>query len=97
MASCQSCEVREEDRCKNCKNYLVLNGDDMREDFCASCLVVPLALAGASATGVAVSTSNKNKMRKKILLWSGIATIVLAVLIGVYYLMNKETCLDCKL
>lgn len=101
MASCTSCAVRHDDRCKKCKNYLVIDPnskyDVVREDFCPSCLVVPLAVAGASATGVAVSTSGKNKMRKKILLWAGIITIVLSILIGVYYLMNKKTCLECKL
>ena len=98
MSTCKSCEVHYEDRCKNCKNYLEIQQDgDVREDFCPSCLVVPLAIAGASATGVAVSTSGKNKLRKKVLLWSGVATIVLSVIIGVYYLANKKSCSSCKL
>lgn len=101
MTGCKSCEVRQEDRCKKCKNYLVIHSDieyaGIKEDFCPSCLVVPLAVAGASATGVAVSTSGKHKMRKKILLWSGVMTVVLSIIIGVYYLMNNKTCVQCKL
>lgn len=95
MSTCTSCDVGQEDRCKNCKKYLDENY--IKENFCPSCLVIPLAVAGASATGVSVSTSGKHKMRKKILLWSGIITIVLSIIIGVYYLMNKKTCTDCKL
>ena len=91
MSECKECSVKKNE-CKNCSQET-----DIREDFCSSCLVVPLALVGASATGMSLSTSKKNKMRKKILLVGGIVTIVSAVAIGIYYLMNKKNCLECKL
>lgn len=97
--SCKSCSVEEDydnTKCKNCNTRIKHNEHgEIREDFCSSCLVVPLVLAGAGATGVSLSTSKKNKMRKKVLLIAGVITILSAVIIGVYYLKNKESCLEC--
>lgn len=70
------------------------NKEEVREDFCPSCLVVPLAFAGAGAT--AAGSKGKNKRMKKALMISGILTILLAVLFGGYYLLFKKSCTQCS-
>lgn len=68
---------------------------DVKEDFCPSCLVVPLAFAGAGATA-AGSARGKNKRMKNVLFVSGIITIVLALLFGGYYLLFRKNCTQCS-
>lgn len=70
--------------------------DTMREDFCPSCLVVPLAVAGAGAAGISMTSSKKHKLQKKILLISAIISILLSISIGLYYLVFKKDCESCK-
>ena len=69
--------------------------EEIKEDFCPSCLVVPLAFAGAGATA-AGSAKGKNKRMKKALMISGILTIILALLFGAYYLLFKKNCTQCS-
>lgn len=70
---------------------------DVKEDFCPSCLVVPLAFAGASATAAGKTMGNSHKQTKRILLYSGIATILLTLALGLYYLVFKEKCTACTM
>lgn len=67
--------------------------ENYREDFCPSCLVVPLAFAGAGAT--AVGGTGKHKKWKKALLVSGIVTLIFTILLIVYYFANKKSCTSC--
>jgi hypothetical protein len=69
--------------------------DNTKEDFCGACLAVPVALIGTSATVAGTNTKGSHKKSKKYLLWSGIASIVLSVLIAVYFLWIKK-CSDCR-
>jgi hypothetical protein len=71
--------------------------DQVKEDFCPACLVVPLAFAGAGAAAAGGTMSNKHKKWKKALLISGVLTILLCIAFGVYYLMNKDNCQECKI
>jgi hypothetical protein len=71
--------------------------DEVKEDFCPACLIVPLAFAGAGAAAAGGTMSNKHKKWKKALLISGVLTILLCIAVGVYYLMNKDNCKECQI
>jgi hypothetical protein len=71
--------------------------DEIKEDFCPSCLVVPLAFAGASATAAGKTMNNSHKKMKQVLFVSGIITIIITLLVGFYYLVLKEKCTSCTL
>jgi hypothetical protein len=71
--------------------------EEVKEDFCPSCLVVPLAFAGASATAAGQTMGNSHKKMKKILVISGIVTITVTVLVGMYYLFFREKCTSCTI
>lgn len=66
-----------------------------KENFCGACMALPLAVAGAGATAIGANQSAQHKKRKKILLWSGIATVVLAVLLGIYMTFVRKGCQTC--
>jgi len=82
---------------KTCCKKCTKEKNDIREDFCPSCLIGPLVLAGVSATGVSLTTSKKHQLQKKVLLISGVVIILSALGIGIYYLMNKKNCLECNI
>lgn len=59
--------------------------EENKEDFCAPCLAIPLAMSG-----VGVSASGDKKM-----MWIGIGITVIFSLIAIYYLYFKD-CKECK-
>ena len=65
------------------------------EGFCGACLAVPLAFAGVGASAYGSSSRGKHKKQKKIALWAGIISIVISLLIAVWYLYFSK-CTDCK-
>lgn len=67
---------------------------DIREDFCGACLMVPFAFAGAGASAYGANAKKGYKNQKKILFWSGVVTVVIALFIAIWYL--KSECSDCK-
>jgi hypothetical protein len=71
------------------------NHGDLKEDFCPSCLAIPLAMAGVGASAIGANKKGAYKTQKKILFWSGIATILLAIFIIVYFTFIKK-CSDCR-
>ena len=82
---------------KKSENWLKYkkNGEDVVENWCGACLSIPLAFAGVGASAYgATSSRSSHKHQKKIALWSGIMSILLSILIAVYYLYIKK-CTDC--
>jgi hypothetical protein len=68
-----------------------------KEEFCGLCAVAPLAFAGTSAAAVGGTMTNKHKAWKKMLIISGIGTVVLSVMVLFYYLVIKKDCKSCQL
>lgn len=68
-------------------------GEENKEDFCGACAAIPIALAGAGLAGA--SGKGSRKKEKKILLWTGLGTIFLAIMIAVFFLFIKK-CSDCR-
>ena len=68
-----------------------LKNNDQKEEFCGACAAIPLAFVGVGATYG--STKGSNKKMKKILLCSGIFSVILTILIAIYFLRN---CSDCR-
>jgi len=63
------------------------------EGFCGACLAIPLAFAGVGASAYGASSSRgAYKKRKKIILWSGIITTLVAVAIAIYYMTACTKC-----
>ena len=73
------------------------NKEEIKEDFCPSCLIVPLAVVGTGAATAGELVPQKHKKWKKVLLWSGVLTIISVVALIIYYHINKENCKSCKL
>lgn len=63
-----------------------------KEDFCGACLAAPLAAFGVGMSGVGAGSYKK---KKNIILWVGIGTTILAILIAVYFLWIKK-CDSCR-
>lgn len=61
---------------------------EIKEEFCGACLAVPLALAGAGAASVGAKGSYKKN--RKALLWTGILTVIISILIMVYFVWIKK-------
>lgn len=71
------------------------NQNDLKEDFCPSCLVVPLAFAGAGAT--TVGATGTHKKWKKVVLYSGIGTLILTLGFAIWYFgLRKSGCNTCN-
>jgi len=70
---------------------------EVKEEFCPSCLVVPLAFAGAGAAAAGGTVSKKHKKWKKALLISGVISIVMAIALAAYYFLYKSECKECKI
>ena len=78
----------------NWKKYKKDN-QDVKEDFCGACLSVPLAFVGVGASIYGTSSRDKYKKQKKIVLMSGIVSIMVSLIIASYYLFFSG-CKDCK-
>jgi len=63
---------------------------DVKEEFCGTCLALPLALAGVGAAGA--SSSDKNDKTKKILFWGGISITVVSIIATIIFLKRCKTC-----
>ena len=64
----------------------------VKEDFCPSCLVMPLAFVGAGAVVAGNKMPNKHKKWKKAMLISGVVTLISLILLIVYYYVFKSSC-----
>jgi hypothetical protein len=79
-------------------NNQIHNQDDIivsrsEENFCGACAVIPIAIAGLGVSKYgAKSSSSKNKLFKKISLWGGIVSIVVSLIVAVYYINNCSEC-----
>ena len=68
--------------------------NSIKEDFCGACLAIPLAFAGVGASAYGTSSSRgKYKKQKLIILISGIVSIVISLVIAIYYM---STCSNCR-
>ncbi len=73
------------------KTKIVRQNNVVKEDFCPSCLVMPLAFVGAGAVVAGENVPNKHKKWKKGLLVTGVITLIsLLVLIFYYYVLKKD-------
>lgn len=76
-------------------NKDIKNNKSTKEEFCPVCVAVPLALAGAGATSLGANQSENYKKRRKNLLFVGISSTVISLLIIIYYVWIKD-CESCK-
>lgn len=68
----------------------------VKEDFCSLCLTVPLAFAGVGASSYGSSSKKSHKKAKKFAFWTGIATVILSLILATYFLLKKEKCQECE-
>jgi hypothetical protein len=71
------------------------NRNDSRENFCGACLAVPLAMVGVGVGAAGATTKGSHQRTKKVLLWSGVATVIISLLIAIYFLYIKK-CSSCR-
>lgn len=70
------------------------NSKEVQEDFCPACVAVPLAFAGAGAAGVGMNKKGGRQKYKKMLLYIGVPTAIISILVAVYFLWIKK-CEEC--
>ena len=70
-----------------------MTNGDTKEDFCGICLAVPLVLVGPGMS--AAGARGRHRKTKKIVLWTGVATSVFAILLAMFYLIFKKKCKPC--
>lgn len=68
---------------------------ETKEDFCPSCLTVPLAFAGVGAGTISSQSGGKYRQYRKNLMCFSVASLFVAVCIYVYYNFFKD-CKKCK-
>lgn len=68
--------------------------NDVKEEFCGACIAGVAALAGAGASSYGAGTKGKHKKKKKILFWSGVATVVISLAL-IYYFLYIKKCKEC--
>ena len=66
---------------------------EIKEDFCPSCVVVPLAFAGVGVSAYS-QTNGQYKKQKKIMLWVGVGSVLVSLAIFVYFKYIKK-CNEC--
>ena len=73
--------------------------EDVKEDFCPSCLVMPLAFVSSGAMLAGKAIPQKHKKWKRGLMISGVVSFVALVILIIYYFLLKKGCKDgmCKL
>lgn len=69
--------------------------EETKEDFCPSCVAVPLAFAGVGASAYGSQSNGKYRKNQKIMLCIGISTIILSILIFLYFRYVKN-CKGCR-
>ena len=72
------------------------NKKDSKEGFCGACLAVPLAMAGVGVGAAGATAKGSQKKTRKMLIWTGVITVILSLLIAVYYMFIKK-CQSCTL
>ena len=65
------------------------------EPFCGACIAAPIALMGVGATAWGGTSKDKHKTWKKVMFWSGIATVVTSIGVIIYFLFIRK-CSDCR-
>ena len=73
------------------KVYNIINMDT-KEEFCGACLAIPFAIAGTGASIYGSKSKGTQRTKKRILLWGGLVTTMISVLIIIYFV---RTCSDC--
>jgi uncharacterized membrane protein AbrB (regulator of aidB expression) len=70
----------------------------LKEDFCPSCLIMPLSFVGTGAMVAGSATPKKMKKWRRGLFISGIVTLItLFILIGYYFFTQKNCNGTCKI
>jgi hypothetical protein len=70
------------------------DNEDTKEEFCSSCAMGVVAIAGAVGAGAGASSKKMHKKYKKILIWVGIATFIISIAVAGY--MWKQNCKECR-
>jgi amino acid transporter len=76
-------------------DYDKISHNKIKEPFCSACLAVPLAFAGAGISAYGSNKVDKKKKRKRILMWSGVFVVFIAILVIVYVYGIKKECETC--
>jgi Na+-driven multidrug efflux pump len=69
------------------------NKNESKENFCGACVAIPLAFAGVGASAYGANSKDSYKKRKKYMLWGGVLTIVISLIIAIIYM---STCNNCR-
>jgi uncharacterized membrane protein YvbJ len=70
-----------------------LENSDNKENFCGACIAAPLALASVGTSAYGATSRGSNKRMKKFLVWGGIISAIITLIVAYFYLKN---CSDCK-
>ena len=69
---------------------------EQKEEFCGACVGAGLAIAGAGASaGSTQMSKEKHKAWKKVMLWGGVATVIMAFIM--IFMAYKSNCKSCKI
>ena len=66
--------------------------EQLKEDFCPSCLITPLAFVGTGAVVAGGTIPKRHKKWKKAMLISGIISFVSLLAILLYFFFYKKKC-----
>ena len=70
---------------------MVTQKDGEKEEFCVSCGVIPLAVAGVGMAGVG-SKKGSNKKMKTIMLCCGTGITLISIIVVIIYLRSCKEC-----
>lgn len=66
--------------------------DEVKEDFCPSCLVMPLAFVGTGAMVAGGVVPQRHKKWKRALMITGIITLISLIMMVMYYFFMMKGC-----
>jgi hypothetical protein len=67
------------------------NNEDVTEDFCAACVMLPVAMVGAGVAGQQTSFSSKRKSKRWIF-WISVVLTTIILAITIWYFTRCSSC-----
>lgn len=69
--------------------------EENKEEFCAACLAVPIAMAGVGTSAYGANKKGAHKKTKKVALCFGLSITFISILVAIYFIYIKK-CEECR-
>lgn len=67
-------------------------GEEIREEFCGACIMIPAAMLGAGTAVAGANAKGKYQKYRKLMLWTGIIITLVSLFLTWLYLRRCKEC-----